>query len=88
MNALGKAVIDYSVDDFYSLSRAVLIKDESQFDKFDKAFADYFEGVQAIDLFDKEIPEDWRKEHSLLRENLGAFHVTLIWLCSHLFNML
>jgi uncharacterized protein with von Willebrand factor type A (vWA) domain len=38
-----------------------LIKDESQFDKFDQAFGEYFKGVQAIDLFDKDIPEDWLK---------------------------
>jgi uncharacterized protein with von Willebrand factor type A (vWA) domain len=61
--AMEKGVIFANIDDFYLLSRAILIKDESQFDKFDRAFADYFEGVQSIDLFGKDIPDEWlRKE--------------------------
>jgi uncharacterized protein with von Willebrand factor type A (vWA) domain len=50
-----------NMDDFYLLSRTVLIKDESQFDKFDQAFGEYFKGVQAIKLFDEDIPDDWLK---------------------------
>lgn len=56
---LEKGVITNSVDDFYSLSRTVLVKEETQFDKFDRAFAHYFEGVQSIDLFDTKLPNDW-----------------------------
>lgn len=63
LNALEKGVVFASMEDFYYLSRAVLVKDESQFDKFDKGFADYFEGVESIDLFGKDIPGEWlRKE--------------------------
>jgi uncharacterized protein with von Willebrand factor type A (vWA) domain len=61
LNALEKGVIFASVDDFYFLSKMIMVKDESQFDKFDRAFADYFEGVQSIDLFGKDIPEEWLK---------------------------
>jgi uncharacterized protein with von Willebrand factor type A (vWA) domain len=59
MSVLDAGLAYADIDDFYLLSRTVLIKDESQFDKFDKAFGEYFKGVQSIDLFDKEIPEDW-----------------------------
>ncbi|MGQ8363796.1 vWA domain-containing protein [Glaciecola sp. 1036] len=59
MSALEKQVISGDVNDFYVLSRALLIKDESQFDKYDRAFAEYFKGVQAINIFDTEIPQDW-----------------------------
>jgi uncharacterized protein with von Willebrand factor type A (vWA) domain len=59
MAVLDADLVYADIDDFYLLSRTVLIKDESQFDKFDKAFGEYFKGVQAIDLFDKDIPEDW-----------------------------
>ncbi|MGB1297702.1 MAG: vWA domain-containing protein [Psychrobium sp.] len=63
LQALDKQVIFGDIDKFYQLSRIVMIKDESQYDKFDRAFADYFEGVSSIDLFDKDIPDDWlRKE--------------------------
>jgi len=59
MAVLDAELVYADIDDFYLLSRTVLIKDESQFDKFDQAFAEYFRGVQAINLFDKEIPDDW-----------------------------
>ena len=63
LKAMEQGVIFASIDDFYLLSRIILVKDESQFDKFDQAFADYFEGVQSIDLFGKDIPDEWlRKE--------------------------
>ncbi|GAA4648181.1 VWA domain-containing protein [Kistimonas scapharcae] len=53
-----------NIDDFYHLSRAVLVKDERHFDKFDRAFSAYFEGLEDLDnLLDALIPEDWlRKE--------------------------
>lgn len=60
LEALSKHVAIFSLDDFYHLSRAALVKDESQYDRFDRAFAAYFKGVEAItgELFGS-IPEDW-----------------------------
>lgn len=60
--AMQKGVVFANIEDFYYLSRVVLVKDESFFDKFDRAFADYFEGVQSLDLFGKEIPEEWLRK--------------------------
>jgi uncharacterized protein len=52
-----------SMEDFYFLSRAILVKDEKHYDKFDKAFGAYFKGVDAIADFSKPVPSDWlRKE--------------------------
>ncbi len=49
-----------SVDDFYLLSRTVLVKDEKYFDRFDLAFGAYFEGVKNLEsVLEKMIPEDW-----------------------------
>ena len=63
IKALEQQVVFGDIDKFYQHARIVMIKDESQYDKFDRAFADYFEGVSSIDLFDKDIPDDWlRKE--------------------------
>lgn len=59
IEALSKGVIGPSVDDFYVLSRAALVKDERNFDKFDKAFGAYFKGVQAIQGIDLDLPLDW-----------------------------
>jgi uncharacterized protein len=60
----GEEVQGYKVDDFYYLSRAALVKDEKHYDKFDRAFAAYFKGVELIADFTKEVPLEW------LRKNL------------------
>ncbi|MFM7657929.1 MAG: hypothetical protein ACKO5Z_05010, partial [Burkholderiaceae bacterium] len=75
LEALEKQVIAPSLDDFYYLSRRTLVKDEANFDKFDKAFGAYFRGVET--LFDKnpEIPLDWlmkRLERELTPEQKAA----------------
>jgi len=63
LNALDKQVIFADIDKFYQLSRMIMVKDEVHFDKFDRAFSEYFKGISSIDLFDKDIPNDWlRKE--------------------------
>ena len=54
----------YKIDDFYYLSRTTLVKDEKHYDKFDRAFASYFKGVEMIADFTKDIPLEW------LRKNL------------------
>ncbi len=59
LEALREHVIGPSIDEFYHLSRAALVKDERNFDKFDKAFGAYFKGVQAIPGIDVDLPLDW-----------------------------
>jgi hypothetical protein len=51
-----------SMDDFYFLSRTTLVKDEKHFDKFDRAFAAYFKGVEMVADFTKPIPADWLRQ--------------------------
>ena len=51
-----------SIDDFYYLARTALVKDEKHFDKFDRAFAAYFKGVEHIADFRKEIPAEWLRK--------------------------
>ncbi|GAA6173484.1 VWA domain-containing protein [Colwellia sp. KU-HH00111] len=62
--ALLKAgVVFANVDDFYNLAKIVMVKDEIHYDKYDNAFAEYFKGIESIDVFDQILPEDWlRKE--------------------------
>ena len=60
IEAMREGVVWGSVDDFYVLSRATLVKDEAYFDRFDVAFASYFEGVQSIpDDIVTGIPAEW-----------------------------
>ncbi|HCH70227.1 MAG TPA: hypothetical protein DE042_07055 [Colwellia sp.] len=63
IRALEQGVVFANLDDFYSVSRTILVKDEAHFDKFDRAFADYFKGVASLELDLSEIPEDWLKKH-------------------------
>jgi uncharacterized protein with von Willebrand factor type A (vWA) domain len=68
MEALQKHVSSGSLDEFYYLSRACLVKDESNYDKFDRVFGAYFKGIAAPpDSMVVEIPEAWlRKQAELL----------------------
>ncbi|MCP4058601.1 MAG: VWA domain-containing protein [Pseudoalteromonas sp.] len=68
INALKKGVIFADVDGFYHLARTIMVKDETHFDRFDKAFSDYFSGIADLDLLKSlkqqhNLPKDWlRKE--------------------------
>jgi uncharacterized protein with von Willebrand factor type A (vWA) domain len=42
------------MDDFYHLARTTLVKDEKHYDKFDRAFAAYFKGVEMLADFTKK----------------------------------
>jgi uncharacterized protein with von Willebrand factor type A (vWA) domain len=63
LECLKQNVIFANVDDFYYLSRLCLVKDEKNFDKFDKAFAKYFENVDLLDdLSQYQIPQEWLRK--------------------------
>ncbi len=62
LEALQKRVAGHSLDDFYFLARTCLVKDESNYDKFDRAFGAYFHGITELPGFDAEIPEDWLRQ--------------------------
>jgi hypothetical protein len=64
LEALRAGVIGPSVDEFYVLARTILVKDEAQFDKFDRAFSAYFKGVELLADFTQDVPLEW------LRKNL------------------
>ena len=53
-----------SIEDFYMLSRTVMVKDEKYYDRFDRAFAHYFEGLESIEpgWLSQTIPEEWLRK--------------------------
>jgi uncharacterized protein with von Willebrand factor type A (vWA) domain len=52
-----------SVDDFYFLSRTVLVKDEKYFDRFDQAFGFYFRDLESLhDIIQAMIPDEWLRQ--------------------------
>ena len=71
LEAMERQVIGPSMDDFYYVSRLTLVKDEAHFDKFDRAFAQYFKGIIAAFDTNAAIPLDWlikRMERELSAE--------------------
>ena len=64
INALKHNVVFADMDEFYYLARAILVKDERHFDKFDRAFGAYFKGLENLnEHIEALIPEEWlRKE--------------------------
>ena len=51
-------------EQFYELIRLCMVKDEKYFDKFDRAMADYFEGIDTLDMDELmaklgDIPKEW-----------------------------
>jgi uncharacterized protein with von Willebrand factor type A (vWA) domain len=62
MEAMDKDVAGRKVDDFYHLSRAVLVKDEKHYDRFDQVFGKVFAGIETVGAGEDlttDIPEDW-----------------------------
>jgi uncharacterized protein with von Willebrand factor type A (vWA) domain len=56
---LGPAGDSFGIDDFYYFARTALVKDEQNYDKFDRAFGAYFNGqVAKVDL-QRDLPLDW-----------------------------
>ena len=62
MEAMDKDVAGREVEAFYHLSRAVLVKDEKHYDRFDQVFAKVFKGLETVGAGEDlttDIPEDW-----------------------------
>lgn len=59
LEALNKRVTRFSVEEFYFLSKTILIKHEQFLDRYDLLFGNYFHGVELTDSEKKEIPKDW-----------------------------
>jgi uncharacterized protein with von Willebrand factor type A (vWA) domain len=63
MEAMDKDVAGRRVEDFYYLSRAALVKDERNLDKFDRVFGHVFKGLELLsDSQEAQIPEEWLKK--------------------------
>jgi uncharacterized protein with von Willebrand factor type A (vWA) domain len=63
----GTGVTGRQVEDFYFLSRACLVKDERNLDRFDRVFGEVFKGIAALpDAIEAEIPEEWLRLVSAL----------------------
>ena len=63
MEAMQADLAGRRVEDFYYLSRAALVKDERNLDKFDRVFGHVFKGLDLLsDAIEAEIPAEWLKK--------------------------
>src|SRR5256885_13486099 len=59
LEATRKDGISPSIDEFYYLSRTALVKDEQNFDKFDRAFGEFFKGIESVAGVGLDVPLEW-----------------------------
>lgn len=69
LEAMREGAADYRVEHFYYLARACMVKDERYIDRFDRVFAEWFEGVERVEDPFASLPEEWLKQ-------LGERHFT------------
>lgn len=66
LEAMDKGIAMWDVEEFYYLSRAALVKDERNIDKFDRVFAEVFKGVEAVagtsSVDPQNIPDEWLRK--------------------------
>ena len=64
--ALDTGLVTYDVDGFYVLARATLVKHEAHLDRFDRAFAATFSGLESVPVSEMlealDLPEDWLRK--------------------------
>lgn len=73
MEGLAAGLVTYDPEGFYYLARALMVKDERHIDRFDRAFAQSFQGLEAISpaevLQALDLPAEWL-------EKLAEKHLT------------
>lgn len=64
MEALDAGLAGHNVENFYYLSRAALVKDERNLDKFDRVFGETFKGLESLAdaVEEAAIPTEWLKK--------------------------
>ena len=75
LEAMEANVTEMNVEEFYYLSRAALVKDERNFDKYDLVFGHVFKGLETLDEDSVvEIPDEWLRklaELTLTKEEMA-----------------
>ena len=63
MEAMQADLASRRIDDFYYLSRACLVKDETNLDRFDQVFGHVFKGLENVtEGIEADIPEEWLRK--------------------------
>jgi len=68
LEAVRAGLVTYDVEGFYYLARAAMVKDERHIDRFDRAFAQTFRGLEAVSVGDVlealDLPADWLEKQA------------------------
>ncbi len=63
LEAVKAGLVTYDIEGFYYLARTAMVKDERHLDRFDRAFAHSFKGLEAISLDQMleavDLPREW-----------------------------
>jgi len=63
LEGLAAGLVTYDIDGFYYLARVAMVKDERHLDRFDRAFAESFKGLESITLEQVleavDLPREW-----------------------------
>jgi uncharacterized protein len=74
LEGLAAGLVTYDVEGFYHLGRVVMVKDERHIDRYDRAFARAFKGLEAISAAEVlealDLPKDWLEK--LAEKHLSA----------------
>ncbi|ARC88086.1 VWA domain-containing protein [Rhodovulum sp. MB263] len=66
LDGMKAGLVTYDTEGFYYLARTALVKDERQLDRFDRAFAQSFGGLEDIDpgevIEALDLPEEWLRK--------------------------
>ncbi|HHW76766.1 MAG TPA: VWA domain-containing protein [Xanthomonadaceae bacterium] len=61
LEALSQRVTAHSIEEFYYLARATLVKDERYYDRFDQVFGSHFQGLETLfdEIIGARVPLEW-----------------------------
>ena len=61
LEALSQQVVAHDLEQFYSLARTALVKDERHYDRFDQVFSSHFKGMASLfdPLIGAKVPLEW-----------------------------
>ena len=66
LEGMAAGLVTYDIDGFYYFARTAMVKDERHLDRFDRAFAEAFKGVETLSLGQMleavQLPDDWLRK--------------------------
>ena len=66
LDGMATGLATYDIDGFYHFARTAMVKDERHLDRFDRAFAEAFKGLEGVSVAEMletaDIPQDWLRK--------------------------